>query len=193
MAAARRRAKAGPARTAAGARETVEDTVANPYGNGTDRVVRVIDTLELLARRGAIDARQYRAGLRYRDAWDRSLTVPATMDLERVSGGGGGAGVAAAAFQAAHDLAAAQSALAALDRRRAADAALAVAHGAVLASVVARGHTLTDVAVRLAGGAPKRRHREIASRALGDSLAALADLWEPVACADPRAAVVGAR
>jgi len=63
--------------------------VASPYGHGIDRVMRSVDTLAVMTRRGQLSEAQYHAGQRYRQCYE---TIYGQMggagDFERARGHG---------------------------------------------------------------------------------------------------------
>jgi hypothetical protein len=63
--------------------------VASPYGHGIDRVLRSIDTLAVMMRRGQLREAQYHAGQRYRHCYEVIYgQMGGASDFERTRGKG---------------------------------------------------------------------------------------------------------
>lgn len=63
--------------------------VASPYGHGIDRVLRAVDTLAVMTRRGQLTDAQYHAGQRYRHCYDVIYgQMGGASDFERTRGKG---------------------------------------------------------------------------------------------------------
>lgn len=148
------------------ARELVRTVDVNGVIGAAERVV---DTVELMFRRGQLDARQRSAAAMYLEAVEHvGGTMPSCLDTSRV-----GAGTAGPAWpseqqvQAAATLAEAAQLLGRLDVR-------------ILASVIAEGRTIAETAARLFGrgaGKPKRAMVEHVGQRLRLALDVLAGEW----------------
>lgn len=130
---------------------------------------RVVDTVDLLHRRGMIDDRQRMAGSTYRDAVDAVQGgMASALDMSRVRRSGSPGGPVPTALWGADMLA---------EARR----VLGVSQGLVVASVLAEGRTIDETARRRMGAKASRRDIEFIGRMFRDALTALADAWHPVA------------
>jgi hypothetical protein len=138
-------------------------------GGAIGAAERVVDTVELMFRRGQVDARQRSAAAIYLDAVERvGGVMPSCLDTSRV-GGGGAAAASPTERQllAAAHLAQAAQLLGRLDAR-------------ILASVVAEGRTIAETAARLFGrgaGKPRRVMVEHVGQRLRLALDVLAGEW----------------
>lgn len=129
---------------------------------------RVVDTVDLLHRRGMIDDRQRMAGSSYRDAVDAvNGGMGSALDMTRVCRSAGAGGPVPAALWGAGMLAAARG-------------VLGVSQGLVVASVLAEGRTIEETARRRMGPKTSRRDIEFTGLMFRDALTVLADLWHPL-------------
>jgi hypothetical protein len=174
------RVNAGPSHDHRNARKGKRKDVDAPVQRVTDGVVvedadgrwvlatRVVDTVDLLHRRGMIDDRQRMAGSTYRDAVDAVQGgMASALDMSRVRRSGGAGGPVPTALWGADMLAEARK-------------VLGVSQGLVVASVLAEGRTVEETARRRMGAKASRRDIEFIGRMFRDALTALADAWHPV-------------
>lgn len=164
-----REAKA--ARTAADRRRRERDRITDDEGRIRE-VHRLADTVELLYRRGQIDARQRAAAITYRDAVDACAgSIPCPLDTTRIRGGG----IPSPTEQAlwgAQTLAEAARLLGMID-------------GRIVNMVVCSGFSIEEAAASLFGvaakGRPKRADCLHVGQRLRTALTVLADVWQPQA------------
>jgi soluble cytochrome b562 len=142
----------------------------NPYGNGFDRVGRVVDTISAMTRRGQLSERQARAAQRYRDAFDTiTASLRGTLGKDGVMAGNGtGKTPSRPEMEAAADLNAAADLLGVLMR-------------VILEEVVGIGRTIEDTASVLCahGRRANRADRDFIGRSLREALDIMADKWWP--------------
>lgn len=141
----------------------------NPYGNGIDRVRRRIDIIDAMHRRRQLSERQFRAALRFRDAFEACAgAIGSPLDTSRMGGGTpSGAPPLPAILLAAEDL-------------NAVDKLFGMFDGKILKMIVGQGFSITETAIQVYGlrnNKPRPGTARIIGRRLNDALDALARVW----------------
>ena len=158
------RARAGLAgKTAAETRRTATVEIESPYGEGSDRVTIVSDTVAWLAARGMIDDRQKAAAERYRRAHETVHAGMACILAKDVVDGPRRDGVSERRLEAGRVLNDASALLGPLGR--------------VVQAVVGEGRSLDEIAAEL-HGTVGRGERTATSHMLRLGLRTLADAWD---------------
>jgi hypothetical protein len=141
--------------------------VASPYGHGIDRVLRAVDTLAVMTRRGQLTDAQYHAGQRYRHCYDVIYgQMGGASDFERTRGKGlPGSPPSFSYLQASEIVSQVKRILYPRDY-------------AVVHRVCVEGLSLGECAEKLYG-ADERSQREEAGRRLKEGLRELAEKWFP--------------
>jgi hypothetical protein len=145
--------------------------------SGDDRAMagarRYIDMIEAMYRRRQLNARQYQAASRYRDAAEAaSRGVPCALDTSRIRGGNGAGSPTETQLWGAGVLHRAQQ-------------LLGKSQGLIVTLAVVEGMTFHEIAGALfrrgVDGRVKRGDAEYAGRTLREALTMLADAWWPAA------------
>lgn len=181
--AARRRAEdMQPATLLASAKRYLSpETVVSPYEHDkvehlTEQVVRVLDPIEVLYKRGKIKQPQRDAAIKYRGAYERQNgSLTGTLDPDKTGGGGSGSRTPHSGVLAACDLVAE------------AHAVLGVVVAPVVRYIAGHGLTIEQCATVIYGPTDKRgdlyRNRIIIADMLKQGLTALAVQWRLEAAA----------
>ncbi len=146
-------------------RRTRTEKVESPFGNGFDKVDRVVDTITAMHRRGQLSDRQAEAAGRYRDAHDLCAGgLTGTLDPGKTFGGSftgrepaGGRLWAAGVMTDAGRI-------------------LGRASGKAVRAVVGEGLSLTEAAKRIYGRASRASCDKVSTH-LNDGLNELAEAW----------------
>jgi hypothetical protein len=156
-------------RTAAEGREKITDHVPSPYGEGVDRVTRVVNTVTLLRKQGHVSDREVEAAEIFREAFDTiNGGMTCTLNPDNV-GGGSSSGRTPS-----------ENALwaAAIDRQ--ARTLLGVEDYRVVCGIVGQGHTLEDLARVGKSKRTSQRQKALLSDRLRQGLITLGNAWLPV-------------
>jgi hypothetical protein len=151
-----------------GRRSLVRATVASPLSPGTtDQVVRVVDTIDAMARRGQIDHRRWEAADKLRTAWDTVRgSDGGAIDFDRIRGAGlPGSPPIPHLLAAADVVREVKGALYPLDRD-------------IVLLVVCWQKTVLECTALLGPDVGRTSPRRVADR-LWTALGVLADLWQP--------------
>ena len=143
--------------------QTVPAVVPSPYGNGVDRVERVIEPIEAMHRKGQLDTRQVDAAERFRRAHE-AMAGRLRCALDDAAGSGQQHG--RSGYDAVSDILDAHYVLGILDYR-------------IVLLVAYEGRTIREIS---AMGDVKATARDVdmLGRRLREGLGALADHWLPI-------------
>lgn len=149
------------------------ELVEGGFGQGFDRVLRVVDTLTLMRRAKQLDDRQMEAASIYRRAYE--VVAGARLQSPLGADGTGGGSPGSTSPTSEH--------LWASEKLAEAAKLLGIIDGAVVAMVCGQGMSIEKATLRLCGtgkgGRPRRTDREVYGSRLRAALTILADKWLP--------------